>query len=105
MITAANYLFLWSNSQRNLVFFKGGFNHFQVLTEEQVCARLCRTIWKESVSYQNIILLMGGFYQGRVRLKIISKQHNITGSHKWLTGAVAGVDITTGITTGNCFAQ
>ena len=28
---------------------------------------------------------MGGFYQGRVRQKIISKQHNISGSHKWLT--------------------
>ena len=66
MVTAVNYLFLWSNSQRNLVFFKGGFNHFQVLTEEQVYARLCRTIWKEPVPYQNIILLMGGFYQGRV---------------------------------------
>ena len=105
MITAANYLFLWSNSQRDLVFFKGGFSHFQVLTEAQVYARLCRTIWKELVPYQNIILLMGGFCQGRVRLKIISKQHNITGSRKWLTGAVVGVDITTGITTGNCFAQ
>ena len=31
---------------------------------------------------------MGGFYQGRVRQKIISKQHNISGSHKWLTGIV-----------------
>ena len=31
--------------------------------------------------------------------------YNITGSHKWLTGAVVGVDITTGITTRNCFAQ
>ena len=31
---------------------------------------------------------MGGFYQGRVRQKIISKQHNISGSRKWLTGIV-----------------
>ena len=36
--------------------FKGGFNHFQVVTEEQVYARLCRTIWKgaSSISEYNI---------------------------------------------------
>ena len=90
MITAANYLFLWSNSQCNLNIFKGGFNHFQALTEEQVYACPCRTIWKEPVPYRNIILRMGCFYQGRVRQKISSKQHNISGSHKWLTGAVLG---------------
>ena len=28
---------------------------------------------------------MSSFYQGRVRQKSISKQHNISGSHKWLT--------------------
>ena len=54
-------------------------------------ARLYHTIWTEPVPYQNVILLMGGFYQIRgVQQKIISKQHNIIGSHKWLRHAGVG---------------
>ena len=33
---------------------------------------------------------MGGFHQVRVRQKIISKQHNVIGSIKWLTDDVVG---------------
>ena len=90
MINAANYLFLWSNSKCNFSIFQEGFNHFQALVDEQVYGHLYHTIWKEPVPYQNVILLMGGFYQVRVLQKIISKQHNIIGSHKWLTDAVVG---------------
>ena len=86
----ANYLFLWSNSQCNFSIFRGGFNHLQALTDEQVYAGLYHTIWKEPIRYQNVILLMGGFHHVRVRQKIISKQHNIIGSRKSLTDAVVG---------------
>ena len=81
MITATNYLFLWSTSERSFSIFLGGggFNHFQALTDEKVHAWL----------YHNI-LLMGGFYQVRVRQKITGKQHNIIGSHKCLIDAVVG---------------
>ena len=33
---------------------------------------------------------MGGFCQVRVWQKIIIKQNNVIGSHKWLTDAVVG---------------
>ena len=49
MITAANYL----------VFVE----QFSALTDEQVYARLCYTVSKESIRYQVVLLLMGGFYQ------------------------------------------
>ena len=97
IITAANYLFLWSNSQRNFSVFQRGCNHFQALTDEQVYAGLYHTIWKEPIRYQNVILLMGGFHQVIVRQKIICKQHNIIGSRKWSIDVVVGVEITTGI--------
>ena len=86
----ANYLFLWSNSQRNFIIFKGGFNHLQALADEQVYAGQYHTIWKEQIRYQNVILLIDGFHQVRGRQKIICKQHNIISSCKWLTDAVVG---------------
>ena len=60
MITAANYLFLWNTSERNFTIFLGG-GFFEALTDEQVHARLYHTI-----RYQNVTLLMVGFYQVRV---------------------------------------
>ena len=74
MINAANFFFLWSNSKRNFSIFQEGFNHFQALADEQVYARLYHTIWKGPVPYQNVLLLIDGFYQVRVRQKVISKQ-------------------------------
>ena len=49
-------------------------------------------IRKEPIRYQAVILLMGGFYQLRVRQKTICKQHNIISYHILLTtaGVVAG---------------
>ena len=53
-------------------------------------ARLYHTICKGPVPYQNVLLQIDGFYQARVRQKVISKQHNIIRSHEWLTHAVVG---------------
>ena len=49
-------------------------------------------IRKEPIRYQAVILLMGSFYQLRVRQKTICKQHNIISYHILLTtaGVVAG---------------
>ena len=59
--------------------------HIFTHSDEQVHARRCQTIWKESTQYQTAILLMGSFHQLKVRQKTIFKRHNIMSYRVWLT--------------------
>ena len=66
-------------------------NHIFAHGDEQVYARLCHILWKDRELYQNIIVLMGGFHQLRVRQKTIYKRHAVKGLQQWCTdsGTVA----------------
>ena len=69
-----------------------GLGHIFAHSDEQVYARLAHIIWKDPQLYQNIVILMGGFHQLRVKQKIIHKRHSIKGYQTWCTdaGTIAG---------------
>ena len=50
-------------------------------------ARLAHIIWKDPELYQNVVILMGGFHQLRVRQKTIFKRHAIKGYQQWVIDA------------------
>lgn len=57
--------------------------HIFAHSDEQVYARLCHIIWKYPDVYKNVILLMGGFHQLRVRQRMIHKRHDCKGYKSW----------------------
>ena len=62
-------------------------DHIFAHSDEQVYARLAHIIWKDPELYQNVIILMGGFHQLRVRQKTIFKRHAIKGYQQWVVDA------------------
>ena len=42
-------------------------------------------MWKDTSLYKNVIILMGGFHQLRVRQKTIHKRHAVKGYQSWCT--------------------
>ena len=51
-----------------------GLGHIFAHADEQVYARLSHILWKDPDLYQNVVVLMGGFHQLRVRQKIIHNE-------------------------------
>ena len=61
--------------------------HIYAHADEQVYARLAHILWKCPDTYQNVIILMGGFHQLRVRERMIHKRHGSKGYKSWWTDA------------------
>ena len=55
-------------------------DHIFAHSVEQVYAHLAHISWKFPNTYKNVIILMGGFYQLRVRLH---KRHGCMGYKSW----------------------
>jgi len=49
--------------------------HIFAHSDEQVYARLAHILWKFPEVYKDIVILMGGFHQLRVRQRILYKRH------------------------------
>ncbi|XP_057316865.1 uncharacterized protein LOC130657893 [Hydractinia symbiolongicarpus] len=64
-----------------------GLKHIFAHADEEVYARLVQIIWKNSDLYKNIIVLMGGFHQLRVRQRLIFKRHSCIGYKDWFVDA------------------
>ena len=62
-------------------------DHIFAHGDEQVYARLAHIIWKNPELHWNIVILMGGFYELRVRQKTIYKRDALRGYQKWLIDA------------------
>ena len=58
-----------------------------VHSDEAVYSKLCHILWKDKELYRNVILLMGGFHQLRVRQKLLFKRHNCRGYRQWCVDA------------------
>ena len=56
-------------------------------SDEQVYAKLAHILWKFPDLYKNIIIVMGGFHQLRVRQRIIFKRYVCKGFRKWFIDA------------------
>ena len=53
--------------------------HIYAHGDEQVYALLTHIMWEDTSLYKNVIILMGGFHQLRVRQKTIHKRHAVKG--------------------------
>ena len=51
--------------------------------DEDVYSKLVQIIWKHGSQYKNIIVLMGGFHQLRVRQRLIYKRRSCMGYKDW----------------------
>ena len=69
-----NYLDSLQNIAEDL-----GLEHIFAHADEEVYARLVQIIWKHGGLDKNIIILMGGFHQLRVRQRLIFKRHSCIG--------------------------
>ena len=61
--------------------------HIFAHADEQVYARLAHLIWSDPEEYKNVLILMGGFHQLRVRQKTIYKRYYCLGMKKWFIDA------------------
>eukprot|EP00795_Rhopilema_esculentum_P009663 gene9663-17422_t len=61
--------------------------HIYAHADEQVYARLAHILWKYPDTYKNVIILMGGFHQSRVKQQMIHKRHACKGYKSWWTDA------------------
>ncbi len=57
--------------------------HVFAYADKQVYARLAHILWKHPEVYQQVVILMGGFHQLRVRQRILYKQHACKGYKSW----------------------
>ena len=57
--------------------------YIYVHSDEAVYSKLCHILWKNKELYKNLILLMGGFHQLRVRQKLLFKRHSCRGYKQW----------------------
>ncbi len=64
-----------------------GLQHVFAHADKEVYARLAQIIWKNNDQYKNIIILMGGFHQLRVRQRLIFKRHSCVGYKDWFVDA------------------
>ena len=63
------------------------FEHIFAHADEQVYARLAHRIWKYLEGYKNVVILMGGFHQLRVRQKTIHKRYACLAFKTWFVDA------------------
>eukprot|EP00112_Aurelia_sp_Birch-Aquarium-sp1_P023401 Seg6964.2 transcript_id=Seg6964.2/GoldUCD/mRNA.D3Y31 product="hypothetical protein" protein_id=Seg6964.2/GoldUCD/D3Y31 len=56
-------------------------------SDEAVYSKLCHILWKNTDLYRNVILLMGGFHQLRVRQQLLFKGHSCRGYKQWCVDA------------------
>ena len=61
--------------------------HIFAHADEQVYARIAHIIWKCPERYKNVVILMGGFHQLRVRQKTINKRYACLASKTWFVDA------------------
>ena len=61
--------------------------HIFCHSDEQVYAKLTQIMWKDPGLYKDVVVLMGGFHQLRVRQKTIYKRHAVKGYQTWCTDA------------------
>ena len=61
--------------------------HIFAHADEQVYARLAHIIGKYPERYKNVVILMGGFHQPRVRQKTIHKQYACLAFKTWFVDA------------------
>ena len=57
--------------------------YIYVHSHEAVYSKLCHILWKNKELYKDVILLMGGFHQLRVRQKLLFKRHGCGGYRQW----------------------
>ena len=55
--------------------------------DEMVYAKLCHILWKHKDIYENIIVLMGGFHQLRVKQRLLFKRYSFRGMKQWCVDA------------------
>eukprot|EP00794_Sanderia_malayensis_P014734 gene14734-16269_t len=55
--------------------------------DEDICSKLVQIIWKHDDLYKNVVVLMGGFHQLRVRQRLIFKRHSCLGYKEWFVDA------------------
>ena len=61
--------------------------HIFAHADEQVYARLAHIIWKYPERYKNVVILMAGFHQLRVRQKTLHKRYACLGFKTWFVDA------------------
>ena len=61
--------------------------YIYVHSDEAVYSKLCHILWKNKDLYRDVILLMGGFHQLRVRQKLLFKRHSCRGYKQWCVDA------------------
>ena len=54
---------------------------------EMIYAKLCHILWKHKDIYENIIVLMGGFHQLRVKQRLLFKQYSFRRMKQWCVDA------------------
>ena len=58
-------------------------NHIFAHADEQVSARLAHILGKFPDTYENVMILMGGFHQLRLRQRMLHKRHACKGYKDW----------------------
>ena len=58
-----------------------------VHADEMVYSKLCDILWKHKDIYENIIVLMGGFHQLRVKHRLLFKRYSFRGMKQWCVDA------------------
>ena len=61
-------------------------------TDEMVFAKLWHVLWKHKDIYENIIVLMGGFHQLRVKQRLLFKRCSFREMKQWCVDAEATTD-------------